>query len=47
MQPTPEHNDRIAKMTLATVYPLYIAKIEKKGRTIEELNQVIEMANRL
>lgn len=42
MQPTPEHNDRIAKMTLATVYPLYIAKIEKKGRTIEELNQVIE-----
>lgn len=42
MQPTPENNDRIAKMTLATVYPLYIAKIEKKGRTIEELNQVIE-----
>ena len=42
MQPTPEHNERMAKMTLALVYPLYIAKIQKKGRTIEELNQVIE-----
>ena len=42
MQPTPEHNERMAKMTFATVYPLYIAKIEKKGRTIEELNLVIE-----
>ena len=42
MQPTPEHNERMAKMTLALVYPLYITKIEKKGRTIEELNQVIE-----
>jgi hypothetical protein len=36
------HNERIAKMTFATVYPLYIAKVEKKGRTKEELHQVIE-----
>lgn len=36
------HNQRIAKMTFATVYPLYIAKVEKKGRTKEELHQVIE-----
>ena len=36
------HNDRIAKMTFASVYPMYLAKIEKKGRTKEELNQVIE-----
>jgi hypothetical protein len=36
------HDQRIAKMTFASVYPLYIAKVEKKGRTIEELNQVIE-----
>ena len=36
------NNQRIAKMTFASVYPLYIAKIEKKGRTKEELNQVIE-----
>lgn len=35
------HNQRIAKMTFASVYPLYIAKIEKKGRTREELHQVI------
>ena|SRR5437868_12933273 len=36
------HNERIAKMTFATVYPLYVTKVEKKGRTKEELNQVIE-----
>lgn len=42
MQPTDIHNERMAKMSFATVYPLYIAKVEKKGRTIEELNEVIE-----
>jgi len=36
------HNQRIAKMTFASVYPLYLAKVEKKGRTKEELNQVIK-----
>jgi len=35
-------NQRIAKMTFATVYPLYLSKVEKKGRTKEELHQVIE-----
>ncbi len=35
------HNQRIAKMTFASVYPLYLVKIEKKGRTREELHQVI------
>ena len=35
-------NQRIAKMTFASVYPLYLQKIEKKGRTREELNQVIK-----
>ncbi|MBU2018000.1 MAG: DUF2200 domain-containing protein [Bacteroidetes bacterium] len=39
---TPEHNERIAKMTFASVYPHYVTKIEKKGRTTEELHQVIE-----
>lgn len=29
-------------MTFASVYPLYLAKVQKKGRTEEELNQVIE-----
>ena len=33
---------RVAKMTFATVYPLYVTKVEKKGRTKEELHQVIE-----
>ena len=28
-------------MTFATVYPMYVAKVEKKGRTKEELNEVI------
>ena len=42
MKVTPEHNERIAKMTFASVYPHYISKVEKKGRTIEELHQVIE-----
>jgi hypothetical protein len=42
MKITPEHNARMAKMTFASVYPLYIAKVEKKGRTKEELHQVIE-----
>ncbi len=42
MKTTPEHNDQIAKMTFAAVYPHYITKIEKKGRTKEELHQVIE-----
>jgi hypothetical protein len=35
-------NQRIAKMTFASVYPLYLVKVEKKGRTKEELHQVIE-----
>lgn len=32
---------RIAKMIFASVYPLYLAKVEKKGRTKEELDRVI------
>lgn len=42
MKTTPEHDQRIAKMTFASVYPHYITKVEKKGRTKEELHQVIE-----
>jgi hypothetical protein len=36
------HNDRIAKMTFASVYPAYVNKVERKGRTKKELNEVIE-----
>lgn len=42
MKVTAEHNERIAKMIFATIYPSYIKKVEKKGRTKEELHQVIE-----
>lgn len=42
MNTTPEHNDRIAKMTFTSVYPMYVTKVEKKGRTKEELHEVIE-----
>ncbi|MCB0802427.1 MAG: DUF2200 domain-containing protein [Flavobacteriales bacterium] len=42
MKTTPEHNERIAKMTFSSVYPHYITKVERKGRTKEELLQVIE-----
>lgn len=42
MKITPEHNERMANMTFATVYPHYVTKVERKGRTVEELHQVIE-----
>jgi hypothetical protein len=35
-------DQRIAKMSFASVYPMYVSKVEKKGRTREELDQVIE-----
>ena len=35
-------DQRIAQMTFASVYPMYVAKVEKKGRTKKELHQVIE-----
>jgi len=42
MNTSDTHNERMAKMSFASVYPLYVAKVEKKGRTTEELQQVIE-----
>jgi hypothetical protein len=42
MKPIPEHNERIAKMTFASVYPHYVKKVESKGRTVEELHEVIQ-----
>jgi len=42
MNDTSGHDDRIAKMSFASVYPHYVTKVEKKGRTIKELHQVIE-----
>lgn len=42
MKVTQEHNERMAKMTFASVYPHYVTKVEKKGRKVKELHQVIE-----
>ncbi len=40
MKVTADKNEKMAKMTFASVYPHYVKKIEKKGRTEEELHQV-------
>ena len=42
MKETEKHNDKIAKLTFASVYPHYVTKVTKKGRTVEELSEVIE-----
>jgi hypothetical protein len=42
MKTTDTHDQRIGQMTFASVYPHYLAKVEKKGRTKEELYQIVE-----
>jgi len=42
MKTSNAHNERIAKMAFASVYPMYLAKVKKKGRTRDELHQVIQ-----
>jgi hypothetical protein len=42
MKNTGTPDERIASMTFASVYPHYVAKVEKKGRTRAELHRVIE-----
>jgi len=39
MKVTAKHNEKIAKMTFASVYPHYVTKVEKKGRTKAEQRQ--------
>lgn len=41
MKVTPEKNEKVANMIFASIYPLYLARLEKNGRTKEELDQVI------
>lgn len=41
MKVTPEKNEKIGKMIFASIYPLYLNRLEKNGRTKEELDQVI------
>ena len=42
MKTTEKHNQKIAEMKFFSVFPHYVNKVEKKGRTKEELHTVIE-----
>ena len=42
MKVTPEKNEKVANMIFGSIYPLYLNRIEKNGRTKKELDQVIE-----
>ena len=42
MKTTAKHNERIANMKFFSVYPHYVTKVESKGRSLDELHQVIE-----
>lgn len=42
MKTTPDHDAKIANMIFGSVYPHYLAKVQKKGRTVEELHTVIK-----
>lgn len=34
--------ERVKRMTFASIYPLYVAKVERKGHTSDEVDAVIE-----
>ena len=42
MEVTEEKNRKAGELSFTSIYPLYLQKIKKKGRTVEELNKVIE-----
>ena len=42
MKTSNAHDQRIATMSFASVYPMYLAKVKKKGRTRDELHEVIQ-----
>tara|TARA_B110000967_G_C18849597_1_gene543897 strand:- start:601 stop:747 length:147 start_codon:yes stop_codon:yes gene_type:complete len=42
MKVTAEKNEKVAKMTFASIYPLYLNRLEKNEKTKEELNQIIK-----
>ena len=41
MKVTAEKNEKVANMVFASIYPLYLSRLEKNGRTKEELDQVL------
>lgn len=42
MEVTAKKNEQVANMVFAKIYPFYLNRIIKNGRTKEELNQVIK-----
>jgi hypothetical protein len=42
MQVTAEKNEQVANLIFASIYPHYLSRLEKNGRTKEELDQVIK-----
>ena len=42
MKVTAEKNQKVAEMIFGSIYPLYLNRLEKNGRSQAELNQVIE-----
>ena len=42
MKVTPEKNEKVAQMVFSSIYPLYLNRIEKNGRSKAELNKIIE-----
>jgi hypothetical protein len=42
MKSTLSHDEKIARMSFASVYPHYVNKVERKGRSVAELHEVIE-----
>lgn len=41
MKVTAEKNEKVANMIFGSIYPMYVDKVVKKGRTQEELDQVL------
>ncbi|MDB2368883.1 DUF2200 domain-containing protein [Flavobacteriales bacterium] len=42
MKVTIEKEDKVAKIIFATIYQLYLNRLEKNGKTKEELDQILE-----
>ena len=42
MKVTAEKNEKVGNLIFSSIYPLYLNRIQKNGRTKEELNQLIE-----
>ncbi|WP_104735995.1 DUF2200 domain-containing protein [Hanstruepera ponticola] len=42
MKVTAKKNEQVANMIFGSIYPLYLNRLEKNGRTKAELNEVIE-----